>query len=63
MSLARRLALLEWASRVNAWVLEDDWCSEFRYEGHPLAALQGLDHKGKALSSGTFNTVLFPPRA
>jgi len=51
------------ASRVNAWVLEDDWCSEFRYEGHPLAALQGLNHKGKALSSGTFNTVLFPPRA
>lgn len=41
LSLARRLALLGWASRANAWVLEDDYDSEFRYAGHPLAALQG----------------------
>jgi GntR family transcriptional regulator/MocR family aminotransferase len=43
MSLARRLALLEWASRTGAWVLEDDYDSEYRYAGRPLAALQGLD--------------------
>ena len=43
MSLARRLALLEWARRAGAYILEDDYDSEFRYAGRPLAALQGLD--------------------
>ena len=43
MPLERRLALLQWASRVGAWVVEDDYVSEFRYEGHPLEALQSLD--------------------
>ena len=43
MSLSRRLALLEWARRAKAWILEDDYDSEFRYKGRPLAALQGLD--------------------
>jgi GntR family transcriptional regulator/MocR family aminotransferase len=60
MSLARRLALLEWATRTGAWVLEDDYDSEYRYEGRPLAALQGLDHTGRVIYMGTFSKVLLP---
>lgn len=63
MSVARRLALLEWAQRANAWILEDDYDSEYRYHGHPLAALQGLDMGGeqnRVLYTGTFSKVLFP---
>jgi GntR family transcriptional regulator/MocR family aminotransferase len=60
MSLQRRLALLEWAARTGAWVLEDDYDSEFRYDGRPLAALQGLDREGRVIYVGTFSKVLFP---
>lgn len=60
MSLARRLALLEWAARAGAWVIEDDYDSEFRYTGRPLAALQGIDAAGRVIYTGTFNKVLFP---
>jgi GntR family transcriptional regulator/MocR family aminotransferase len=60
MSLGRRLALLEWAARSPAWVFEDDYDSEFRYTGRPLAALQGLDRGGRVIYAGTFNKVLFP---
>jgi GntR family transcriptional regulator/MocR family aminotransferase len=60
MSLPRRLALLEWASRASAWVLEDDYDSEYRYAGRPLAALQGLDSEGRVIYLGTFSKVLFP---
>jgi len=60
MSLARRLALLEWARRAKAWILEDDYDSEFRYKGRPLAALQGLDTSGHVIYIGTFSKVLFP---
>ncbi len=60
MSLARRLALLEWARRAKAWILEDDYDSEFRYKGRPLAALQGLDTSGRVMYIGTFSKVLFP---
>lgn len=60
LSLCRRLALLDWASRANAWVVEDDYDSEFRYAGRPLAALQGLDHDGRVLYLGTFSKALFP---
>jgi GntR family transcriptional regulator/MocR family aminotransferase len=60
LSLPRRLALLEWARRVNAWVVEDDYDSEFRYAGRPLAALQGLDRDGRVLYLGTFSKALFP---
>ncbi|MEZ4674175.1 MAG: PLP-dependent aminotransferase family protein [Caldilineaceae bacterium] len=63
MSVARRLALLEWAHRADAWILEDDYDSEYRYQGHPLAALQGLDVQGaqnRVLYTGTFSKVLFP---
>jgi GntR family transcriptional regulator / MocR family aminotransferase len=60
MSLSRRLALLQWASRAGAWVLEDDYDSEFRYDSRPLAALQGLDGDGRVIYVGTFSKVLFP---
>jgi GntR family transcriptional regulator/MocR family aminotransferase len=60
MSLRRRLALLEWASQASAWVLEDDYDSEYRYAGRPLAALQGLDGEGRVIYLGTFSKVLFP---
>ncbi len=60
MTLARRLALLEWANRAGAWVLEDDYDSEYRYAGRPLAALQGLDAEGRVIYLGTFSKVLFP---
>ena len=60
MSLARRLALLRWAEMAGAWILEDDYDSEYRYAGRPLAALQGLDPSGRVLYAGTFSKVLFP---
>ena len=60
MSLARRMALLAWARRRGAWIAEDDYDSEFRYAGRPLAALQGLDTAGRVIYIGTFSKVLFP---
>ncbi len=59
MSLSRRLALLEWAARADAYILEDDYDSEFRYVGRPLASLQGLDSAGRVIYLGTFSKVLF----
>jgi GntR family transcriptional regulator / MocR family aminotransferase len=60
MSLSRRLALLDWAREAGAWILEDDYDSEYRFGGRPLEALQGLDHAGQVLYIGTFSKVLFP---
>ena len=60
MSLPRRLALLKWAESAGAWVVEDDYDSEFRYRGRPLSALQGLDTHGRVIYVGTFSKVLFP---
>ena len=60
MSLPRRMNLLEWASHADAWILEDDYDSEYRWSGRPLEALQGLDDAGKVLYIGTFSKVLFP---
>jgi GntR family transcriptional regulator / MocR family aminotransferase len=60
MSLARRLSLLEWASRAGAWILEDDYDSEYRYAGRPVPSLQGLDTQGRVIYIGTFSKVLFP---
>ena len=60
MPLERRLALLAWAGRTNSWVIEDDYVSEFRYEGHPLEALQSLDRDGRVIYVGTFSKTLFP---
>ena len=60
MSLPRRLALLDWASKAGAWILEDDYDSEYRFNGRPLEALQGLDQSGRVLYIGTFSKMLFP---
>lgn len=60
MSLRRRLDLLDWAKRSDAWILEDDYDSEFRYSGRPFEALQGLDAEGRVVYVGTFSKVLFP---
>jgi GntR family transcriptional regulator/MocR family aminotransferase len=60
MSLTRRLSLLEWASRAGAWILEDDYDSEYRYAGRPVPSLQGLDTQGRVIYIGTFSKVLFP---
>ncbi len=60
MSLQRRLALLHWASQTDAWIIEDDYDSEFRYSGRPLPSLQGLDPDGRVIYMGTFSKVLFP---
>jgi GntR family transcriptional regulator/MocR family aminotransferase len=60
MSLSRRLELLEWARQSNAWILEDDYDSEYRFLGRPLSTLQGLDSTQRVLYVGTFSKVLFP---
>lgn len=61
MSLARRLALIEWARANNAYIIEDDYDSEFRYAGRPLASLQGLDRSSeRVIYVGTFSKTIFP---
>ncbi len=60
LSLSRRLALLDWARRTNAWILEDDYDSEYRFTDRPLASLQGLDTHGRVIYIGTFSKVVFP---
>jgi GntR family transcriptional regulator/MocR family aminotransferase len=60
LSLARRMALLRWAQRARAIVIEDDYDSEFRHHGRPLTALQGLDDAGRTVYVGTFSKTLFP---
>jgi GntR family transcriptional regulator/MocR family aminotransferase len=54
------LHLLDWAAKSGAVILEDDYDSEFRYSGRPVPALQGLDHRGLVLFTGSFSKVLFP---
>jgi GntR family transcriptional regulator / MocR family aminotransferase len=60
MSASRRLQLLDWAKRSRSWILEDDYDSEFRYEGLPISSLQGLDPHSRVVYIGTFSKVLFP---
>lgn len=60
LSLRRRLALLAWAETVESWIVEDDYDGEFRYEGRPIEAVQGLDAGGRTLYIGTFSKILFP---
>lgn len=60
MSLARRYELLHWARQTNAWIIEDDYDSEYRYIGRPIPALQGLEEAERVLYLGTFSKVLFP---
>jgi GntR family transcriptional regulator/MocR family aminotransferase len=59
MSLSRRLAILEFARNAGAWIIEDDYDSEFRYVDRPTPSLQGLDPTGSVIYVGSFSKVLF----
>lgn len=60
LSASRRQQLLDWANKQNAWIVEDDYDSEFRFDSRPLATLQGLDGGRRVIYLGTFSKVLFP---
>jgi GntR family transcriptional regulator/MocR family aminotransferase len=59
LPLSRRQALLAWARRANAVIVEDDYDGEFRYDGKPLESLQGLDAEGRVVYVGTFSRTIF----
>jgi GntR family transcriptional regulator/MocR family aminotransferase len=60
MDAARRMLLLNWAARSGAWIIEDDYDSEYRFGGRPIPSLQGLDATGRVIYVGTFSKVMFP---
>jgi len=60
MSATRRMLLLNWAVRAGAWIIEDDYDSEYRFGSRPIAALQGLDSDARVIYVGTFSKVMFP---
>lgn len=60
MSATRRMQLLNWATRAGAWIIEDDYDSEYRFGGRPLASLQGMDTDDRVIYVGTFSKVMFP---
>jgi GntR family transcriptional regulator/MocR family aminotransferase len=60
MSASRRLQLLDWALESGAWIIEDDYDSEYRYESQPITALYGIDRGARVIYIGTFSKVLFP---
>jgi GntR family transcriptional regulator / MocR family aminotransferase len=60
MDATRRMLLLNWAMRSGAWIIEDDYDSEFRFGSRPIASLQGLDTDARVIYVGTFSKVLFP---
>ncbi len=60
MSYGRRRLLLDYAANTNAWIIEDDYDSEFRFEGRPISSLQGMDEHGRVLYLGTFSKVMYP---
>ena len=60
LSLQRRLMLLDWAREAEAWILEDDYDSEYRYAGRPLAALKSLDADHRVIYVGTLSKLMFP---
>ena len=60
MSATRRIQLLNWAARNGSWIIEDDYDSEYRLAGHPIASLQGLDTDARVIYVGTFSKVVFP---
>lgn len=60
MSLERRKALLAWAQERDAYIIEDDYDGDYRYEGRPIASLQGMDDNGRVIYVGSFNKILFP---
>jgi GntR family transcriptional regulator / MocR family aminotransferase len=60
LPVERRLALLDWADRERAWIVEDDYDCEFHHRGLPPPALKSLDRSGRVLYAGSFSKVLFP---
>jgi GntR family transcriptional regulator/MocR family aminotransferase len=60
LSLPRRAALLRWAKKANAAIVEDDYDGEFRYEGQLLEPVQALDSEGRVIYLGTFSRTIFP---
>src|ERR1700733_7361640 len=60
MSATRRMQLLSWAARTGAWIIEDDYDSEYRFGSRPIASLQGLDADARVIYVGTFSKVMFP---
>jgi GntR family transcriptional regulator / MocR family aminotransferase len=60
MSYGRRRLLLDYAQNCNAWIIEDDYDSEFRFEGRPISSLQGMDLHDRVLYLGTFSKVMYP---
>jgi GntR family transcriptional regulator/MocR family aminotransferase len=60
MPLARRMALLAWAAAAGAWIIEDDYESEFQQPARMLPSLQGLDRAGRVIYLGTFSKLVFP---
>lgn len=60
LSMSRRLELLAWAKETGAYIVEDDYDSDFRYANQPIASLQGLDDDGRVIYAGTLNKILFP---
>lgn len=60
LPISRRLELLECANKYGSWILEDDYDSEFHYDGRAITSLQGLDNSGRVIYLGTFSKVLFP---
>ncbi len=60
MSATRRLELMEWAQKAGAWIIEDDYDSEYRFDGMPIASLQGLDRNARVIYIGTFSKIMFP---
>ncbi len=60
LSATRRMLLLNWAVRAGAWIIEDDYDSEYRFGSRPIAALQGLDSDARVIYVGTFSKVMFP---
>ena len=60
MTATRRMQLLNWAARNGAWIIEDDYDSEYRLGGRPIPSLQGLDASARVIYVGTFSKVMFP---
>ncbi len=60
LSLQRRMALVDYAQRQGCWIVEDDYDSEFLYDGRPTPSLQGLDDGARVIYTGTFSKTLFP---
>jgi len=60
MSVTRRIQLLDWACRNDAWIIEDDYDSELRHRARPIPSLQGLDSDARVIYVGTFSKALFP---